>query len=94
MRQISEQYRAYLRSPKWAEIREKIIFRDGGACRICGAKERLEVHHIRVTHRFHEQNHPEDLITLCDSCHRTIHRYFAEKDLQEARYALESFKDR
>lgn len=94
MRQISEQYRAYLNSPKWAEIREKIIFRDGGMCRICGAGKNLQVHHLRGRYRFHEEGHPEDLITLCDTCHQTIHRYFAVKDLQEARYALEAFKNK
>lgn len=93
MRQISEQYRAYLNSPKWAQIRENIINRDGGACRLCGKKEKLQVHHLRGRYRFHEENHSEDLITLCDACHQTVHRYFAEKDMQEARYALEKFKN-
>ena len=94
MKRVSKEYEEYLKSPQWAGIREQIIYRDGGACRICGEKEKLEVHHIRGKHRFHERNHPEDLITLCDACHQMIHRYFAEKDLQEARYALESFKNR
>ncbi len=94
MRQVSEQYRAYLNSPQWTEIRERIKDRDGGACRLCGSREKLEIHHIRGKHRFHEQNHPEDLITLCAICHRTIHRYFAEKNLQAAKYALERFEGR
>ena len=93
-KQLSKEYKEYLQGPIWASIATGIKERDGWACRICGAKERLEVHHIGGKHRFHEKNHPEDLITLCDSCHVIIHGYFEQVDWQKSRYAEEDFKEK
>ena len=92
--QLSKEYKEYLQGPIWASIATGIKERDGWACRICGAKEHLEVHHIRGKHRFHERNHPEDLITLCSECHKSIHWYFEQVDMQAARYAEERFRNK
>lgn len=75
--ECSEEYKSYLRDdPKWQVIRENILFRDGYRCRLCGSTQKLNVHHIRGTHRFHEEDYPEDLCVLCDTHHEMIHRYF------------------
>lgn len=58
--------------PEWnAVLRHSIRVRDGFKCRACGFKEeRLEIHHIDLNKmNCHESN----LITLCASCHRSIH---------------------
>ena len=76
----SPEYRAYLESPKWQEIRERILLRDNFECRLCGSTQHLHCHHIRGTHRFHEQDYPEDLCILCEDCHTMIHHYFRVVD--------------
>lgn len=57
----------------WKNIRLKIKQRDKNKCRHCGTKEKdlkqpLQVHHI-VPYRVNLDNSPENLITLCSSCH-------------------------
>lgn len=39
-------------------------------CEVCMGKEKLQIHHKDVNR---ENNHPENLMTLCDSCHRAEH---------------------
>jgi len=59
-------------------IRELVKIRDGYRCRICGSKSNLEVHHIIPVKYFHNKelaHLPENLITLCRSCHTRVERY-------------------
>lgn len=76
MNDCSPEYKKYLCSPEWMQIRERILCRDAFQCRMCGEKDNLHVHHIHGRYRFHEENHPECLMVLCDRCHRFIHRYW------------------
>ena len=68
----SDEYRAYFKSKSWQRKRAKVIFRDGAQCRACGSRESLEVHHL-IYARFTEE-WLEDLITLCEKCHKAIHK--------------------
>lgn len=74
--ECSEEYRRYLHSEKWAKIRENVLFRDEFACRICGSKTHLQVHHINGRGRFCEDKHMDTVMCLCESCHTKIHLYF------------------
>jgi 5-methylcytosine-specific restriction endonuclease McrA len=49
---------------QWANLRRRIITRDGGACVACGSARRLQVHHIDGTAR-----DTSNLVTLCNRCH-------------------------
>jgi len=49
-------------------MRERVLERDRFRCRVCGARQRLLVHH-RDRH-----NEPKVLVTLCSRCHVRIHR--------------------
>ncbi|MBN2004286.1 MAG: DEAD/DEAH box helicase [Anaerolineae bacterium] len=74
--------------PDWPRIREEILARDMRRCRICGAvahpDHSLEVHHLTPLRVFLSQHPrqaalklahaPENLITLCPTCHRQIER--------------------
>lgn len=52
------------------EDTSKYMKHNSGSCAICGDTETLQVHHLdkaRVNHN------PENLITLCSSCHQRVH---------------------
>ena len=56
-------------------VREYILFRDGHKCRCCGGKSKdkvLEVHHIQS--RKIGGDAPNNLITLCKTCHEGYHK--------------------
>ncbi len=69
--------------PNWATQRVVALERDGYRCRTCGARgdeTLLHVHHIRPfreygyvageNENYRQANQPDNLITLCASCHR------------------------
>ncbi|MCB8938776.1 MAG: DEAD/DEAH box helicase [Ardenticatenaceae bacterium] len=70
--------------PNWQQQRQIVLARDGHRCRNCGAEAKpgqgLHVHHIRPFRDFNyipgqndnykQANQPENLITLCPSCHK------------------------
>jgi hypothetical protein len=52
-------------------LKQKILNRDDNKCYICGKETNLHVHHIIP--RVHGGPHiPENLITLCSGCHRSV----------------------
>ena len=57
----------------FANSREHALFRDKYTCQCCGAKNtRLEVHHI-VYRSQGGTDDVDNLITLCEDCHRKLH---------------------
>ena len=53
--------------------REAILHRDGYTCQCCGKKNcRLEVHHI-IFRSNGGTDDEENLITLCEDCHKKVH---------------------
>lgn len=67
-------YADYLQTEHWLSLRQRIIERDGFACRACGGRDLdgLHVHHKTYQRRGAEN--PSDLLTLCRSCHKALHR--------------------
>ena len=64
----------------YANAREHALVRDKYTCQCCGKKNcRLEVHHI-VFRRNGGSDNIENLITLCEDCHKAIH--LGEVDLK------------
>jgi len=51
-------------------LKKRIRERDGNICTSCGSSRRLAVHHINY---IKEDLRPENLITLCPSCHGKAH---------------------
>lgn len=72
------QYSQYLQTPHWQNKRqEKLLVHP--VCQVCKSNEGLNIHHKKYSHEdtsilFNER--VQDLITLCASCHRLVHRYF------------------
>lgn len=59
----------------WANVREYVLFRDGHQCQCCKGRSGdpiLNVHHIES--RMTGGNAPNNLITLCESCHQGYHQ--------------------
>lgn len=59
----------------WANVREYVLFRDGHQCQCCKGKSGdtiLNVHHIES--RMTGGNAPNNLITLCRTCHQGFHK--------------------
>ena len=58
-------------------VREYVLFRDGHTCQCCKGKSKdniLNVHHIES--RKTGGNAPNNLITLCETCHKAYHKGF------------------
>lgn len=71
---------------------QKIMDRDGWKCYICGKEKNLHVHHIIPRNRGGEHT-PENLITLCGSCHRNIESGDVDKAIRACtRRALNNIK--
>jgi 5-methylcytosine-specific restriction endonuclease McrA len=63
---------ARLETKEYAQLRTRVMRRDGWRCQSCGSIENLEVHH--KDYRSQSGADVEDnLITVCSACHRSIH---------------------
>jgi 5-methylcytosine-specific restriction endonuclease McrA len=56
----------------YESLRQQVLRRDGWRCQSCGTMSNLEVHHKEFrSHSGHDTE--ENLITLCNACHSSIH---------------------
>ena len=67
-------------------IRKEVLARDKHRCRApgCGRTRFLEVHHITPRNQG-GSNRPENLVTLCGSCHRLCHELGSRKMVIKSR---------
>ena len=66
-------YPMFLKTPYWRAVRQHVINRDG-CCVICGSTKSLHVHHLNYQHHGDEVHHLEDLVCVCNKCHKQIHK--------------------
>ena len=70
-------YQSYIQSEAWKAKAKQRLEIDGYQCVMCGAQgtawNPLNVHHRNYKSIGHE-NVDTDLVTLCDPCHRRVHR--------------------
>ena len=74
-----------IRTAIYGKIRRYCLDRDSYTCQRCGADLHngdAQLHHI-VYRRYNGTDHPKNLITLCDHCHKEIHRKRAKTPLYE-----------
>lgn len=64
-------YSQYLRTEHWFRVRSLALERARHECALCPANRDLQVHHRSYARKGFEQ--PEDVIVLCDECHRRHH---------------------
>ena len=67
----SMRYKDYLKSQYWQAIREKALKNADYRCQLCNSQENLNVHHRTYTNKGNEKL--EDLIVLCNECHKIFH---------------------
>lgn len=67
-------YNEYLKTYYWRKVRYLVLKRDNFRCTICGEREPLNVHHKTYINKGNEIKHLDDLITVCDLCHKKIHK--------------------
>jgi len=65
-------YNVYLKSEHWVNFRQNTIEERGCKCEQCGATDNLVVHHKTYSNLGNEK--PEDVLVLCDECHKEIHK--------------------
>lgn len=75
-------YTRQLADPRWKAKRQVILTRDEFNCANCGATSSLHVHHIKYTGYTWEAP-DEDLITLCNVCHKKVHEGTLEIVVEE-----------
>jgi hypothetical protein len=73
------EYRKHLRSPEWQDQRKLALARTSGFCQFCG-NVAAHVHHVRYPKRFGEE-HPDNLVPVCDDCHKLSHGIQKMKEL-------------
>jgi hypothetical protein len=84
---------AYQQGPQlgFENVRAYVLYRDGHVCQHCRGKSKdkiLKVHHIES--RKTGGDSPDNLITLCKTCHDTVHRDKLTRTFKRSR---PSFRD-
>jgi 5-methylcytosine-specific restriction endonuclease McrA len=64
-------YSEYLKTEQWHAKRHAAITRANYKCQRCYTQDHLQVHHRTYERRGHEK--PNDLMVLCDKCHKNEH---------------------
>ena len=68
---IFTDYRAYLASDHWRQLRLDVLRRWGFRCAVCNSDQAVEVHHRTYVRVGAERE--TDLLPLCRSCHQLFH---------------------
>jgi 5-methylcytosine-specific restriction endonuclease McrA len=56
----------------YEQLRVQILERDSWRCQTCGSTQHLQVHHNELRSQSGSDTE-ENLITLCEACHRRTH---------------------
>jgi 5-methylcytosine-specific restriction endonuclease McrA len=67
-------YKQYLQSDYWKELRETKIMESNGRCQKCKRTSNLQVHHLTYDRKGCERL--SDLMVLCERCHEKAHNLF------------------
>jgi 5-methylcytosine-specific restriction endonuclease McrA len=72
MLHLQKQAPARLAGKRYRDLYSLVLRRDGWRCQMCGSGNNLNVHHQQ--YRSHSgEDVEQNLITLCDRCHRQVH---------------------
>ena len=65
------EYQAYLQSVEWYFLRKAVKTLSGGICEECQETLGAQVHHLTYERVGNERL--EDLLYVCEECHRKLH---------------------
>ena len=74
-------YVEFLETTYWKSIALYVKKRDGGKCTKCGSGIGIQVHHLTYEHHGDELHYLDDLVCVCEKCHKEIHENRAHQDL-------------
>lgn len=80
-------YSSILRDPRWQRKRLEIMERDKWKCSQCGSSEsELHVHHLQYKYKLKPWEHSSEYLkTLCDNCHKSIHKETDGKNAEQTK---------
>lgn len=67
-------YKRYIQSDHWKELRETKLMESNGRCQKCKRTSNLQVHHLTYDRKGCERL--SDLMVLCERCHEKAHNLF------------------
>lgn len=70
---LDPHYHKFIKSERWKAISTVYWLKKGRRCQACGATKDLHVHHMDYD-RFGGRERLSDLMGLCYTCHREVHR--------------------
>lgn len=73
-KQYYTQYRSYLRSKEWQQLKATRSLVDGDQCIRCGSTSSLQCHHTDYSGIETMDFYLSQLETVCESCHKKIHK--------------------
>ena len=82
-------YTNYIHSESWKMKRNEALNRDKNLCQVCGNKAE-EVHHKTYENLFNEKL--EELLSVCQKCHKEIHVKIDKERLDELRNRIKKNK--
>lgn len=82
-KRFSDSYTSYILSDRWKIKRQSYFGRNGRICQACGSRSNLVVHHLSYTNFMNEPL--SDLLGVCQSCHREIHRLHRKSGRKDLR---------
>lgn len=78
--EFKQRYLDYLKSDHWRRLRSRCFIRDQKRCVSCGSSRGLNAHHL--IYRKLLDCTSDDLLTLCETCHSSIHRHMEENRIK------------
>jgi len=66
-------WRVYMQSPEWAARKAEYYSRHPKVCAACSATKPIHLHHM--TYKRITEEIDSDLVPLCMSCHRAVHKF-------------------
>ena len=72
-------YSAYLRSPRWRRLRDRVLQRDRFTCQACLSRAATQVHHL--SYELYDRigsSAAFECVAICEPCHHKIHPHMAE----------------
>jgi len=78
-------YQDFLRTPYWKAISEKKKKQAEFKCNLCNGSEKLACHHRTYETHGYEHDNLQDLIILCDECHKKFHDIETSRTIYHAK---------